>query len=192
MALTLTAGPHGGGGGAGRWGVLWEWDHRGTDARSAVEIVLQPGRCVVVQQRTVPASAVTGPAVADAVATQPVRETALTLPLPPSPPASDDRLHTLGWTLRGDRLCVWAVVVAGAAADDDDGGPPRRRTTLTAEATLTRDATDDGDDEASVAYWLGGRDVLLHELRLASPAPSGDAWRAVVQALDAKWSAAAV
>jgi hypothetical protein len=163
----------------GRLCVMLEWDRgSGDDGHAALEFVVQPGHGLTVHRRTVAASACDGGGSrADAIAAQPVGATVLELALPPGR-EDDNRRCTVGWTLRGHRLSVWAV------GGTDDGA----RTTVTAAAAV--DVPHGDDNEEPVRYWLAGTDAAVHEIRLTAPAPSADTWVAVVEALDARRSPA--
>jgi hypothetical protein len=86
-------------------------------------------------------------------------------------------LYTIGWRITDGRLDVWY-------ASDATGA---RR--VVARTVPFPRGSKDTHPEPDVSYVVYGYNVVVHEVRLVSPAPSPEAWDASVRDLDKKWAA---
>jgi hypothetical protein len=80
-----------------------------------------------------------------------------------------DRLYTVGWRVTDGTLQMWYV-----------SGAPGARSVVTRTGTFLRGPLDN-HPEPDVMYYLYCYNVLLHEVRLVSPAPSPEAWDTIIR-----------
>jgi hypothetical protein len=88
------------------------------------------------------------------------------------------RLYALGWMIKDTAVSTWHV-------GETPGGA---RTPVKGSGIIVRGPYDT-NREPEVTCYLDPRHVVIHEVRVVSPAPSPADWEALMQGVDAKWAA---